>query len=631
MANIMSNAIGSTLRPYLNPHVQPVHRNAYITFFNATSRGCLHTETTHDSLWSSSSYQRRLKALRSQRPVGEDPEAFPSVLYPRIKEPAPAMTRVTVGFKRPSALASAAKPDNKLIHPRMKLPAFHRKYSYLEPGASCLDPDPVTLYGKIKRVRTHGKLIFLDIIHGDVEAQIMLNAGSLVRSGTCSQAQIANRVNIMLTGDYYVPEKVTDAGTMARFPQLDLVLNRKRRDLLRLRHVIESTIDHYLSRQDFTRVTTPILAADTGGAVARPFETQANGFSATPLRLRIAPELALKKLVAADLGPVFEIGPNFRNEGLDATHNPEFSTCEFYLPFADLNTLMTMTEELFSSIQKACDQATHQRLFSLGNFAFRSIPFKRLAFLPTLLDQIRLSVSEFRFPRNLDEESAKELLPLFTQLEIPVPANPTAARLLDSLSSHFLEPMCVEPTFITDYPAIMSPLSKSYLDSETGHIVAARAELFIDGTEYCNMYEEENDPFLQARKFFHQTHGEAADRNAYGYPLDAEEIKKRLTPGQQYFVRVLEMGLPPTGGWGGGIDRLVMLFGGAKKISDVLPFGNLRSVMAMGTSVIKGGDEKAPVGFAGLVNEAIAKMGMKSPAPNANKDEKLTEEMLGRR
>lgn len=143
----MSNAIGSTLRPYLHPHVQPVHRNAYITFFNATSRGCLHTETTHDSLWSSSSYQRRLKALRSQRPVGEDPEAFPSVLYPRIKEPAPAMTRVTVGFKRPSALASSAKPDNKLIHPRMKLPAFNRKYSYLEPGASCLDPDPVTLYG----------------------------------------------------------------------------------------------------------------------------------------------------------------------------------------------------------------------------------------------------------------------------------------------------------------------------------------------------------------------------------------------------------------------------------------------------------------------------------------------------
>jgi lysyl-tRNA synthetase class 2 len=129
-----------------------------------------------------------------------------------------------------------------------------------------------------------------------------------------------------------LPEKVTDVGTMARFPQLDLVLNQKRRDLLRLRHVIESTIHNYLSRQNFTRVNTPILAADTGGAVARPFETQANEFSETPLRLRIAQELALKKLVAADLGPVFELGPNFRNEGTksgqkksyswDSTNNP---------------------------------------------------------------------------------------------------------------------------------------------------------------------------------------------------------------------------------------------------------------------------------------------------------------------
>lgn len=300
--------------------------------------------------------------------------------------------------------------------------------------------------------------------------------------------------------------------------------------------------------------------------------------------------------------------------GLDATHNPEFTTCEFYLPFAGLDTLMAMTEELFSAMQEACDKAVDERLSSLEKFGFQGIPFKRIPFLPTLLDQIRLSVPIFWFPRTLDEESAKDLLPLFSQLHLPIPANPTMARLLDVLSSHLLEPMCVEPTFITEYPAIMSPLSKSYLDQETGHTVAARAELFINGTEYCNMYEEENDPFLQARKFFHQSHGEAADRDAYGYPLGVEDIKKGLTPGQQYFVRVLEMGLPPTGGWGGGIERLVMLFGGAKRISDVLPFGNLRSVIAMGTAVGKGVEEKPVVGFAGLVDDAIAKMGVKSPA-----------------
>jgi lysyl-tRNA synthetase class 2 len=287
-------------------------------------------------------------------------------------------------------------------------------------------------------------------------------------------------------------------------------------------------------------------------------------------------------------------------QGLDATHNPEFTTCEFYLPFASLNTLMAMTEDMFSALQSACNQAISQRLVSLDTpdrplASGTSFPFHRLAFLPTLLDQIRISIPQFRFPQTLNENCAEELLPLFAQLEIPVPANPTTARLLDALSSHFLEPMCIEPTFITEYPAIMSPLSKSYIDPETGHLVAARAELFINGTEYANMYEEENDPFLQARKFFHQSHGEAAGRDAYGHPLDDEDIKKRLSPGQQYFVRVLEMGLPPTGGWGGGIERLVMFFGGAKKIGDVLPFGSLRNVIAMGTAVGKGSEEISTV------------------------------------
>lgn len=143
----MSNALGSTLRPYLHPHIKPVHRHAYIAFFNASSRACLHTETANDSLWSSSSYQRRLKALRSQRPVDENPEAFPAVLYPRIQEPAAVARRVTVGFKRPSGINAGIKPDEKVIRPRLALPDFKKKYSYIEPGANSWDPDMVTLYG----------------------------------------------------------------------------------------------------------------------------------------------------------------------------------------------------------------------------------------------------------------------------------------------------------------------------------------------------------------------------------------------------------------------------------------------------------------------------------------------------
>ena len=137
----------------------------------------------------------------------------------------------------------------------------------------------------------------------------------------------------------------------------------------------------------------------------------------------------------------------------------------------------------------------------------------------------------------------------------------------------------------------MSPLAKSYTDPETGYLLSARAELFIHSTEYVNLYEEENNPFVQARNFLLQFANGKQDvlKNEFDIDLSHEEIKRRLTPGQQYYVRVLEMGLPPTGGWGCGIERLVMLFGGAKRISEVLPFGGLRSVVAMGTSHQKGG------------------------------------------
>jgi hypothetical protein len=143
----MSNVLGGTLKPYLHPHVKPVHRNAYIAFFHASSRTCLNTETRNESLWSSLSYQRRLKALKNQRPVDEDPEAFPSVLYPRIKEPAPELTRVTTGFVRPSNI-SKPTPDHQWIRPRMTFAGFKKKYDYIEPGASCEDPITITLYGK---------------------------------------------------------------------------------------------------------------------------------------------------------------------------------------------------------------------------------------------------------------------------------------------------------------------------------------------------------------------------------------------------------------------------------------------------------------------------------------------------
>jgi lysyl-tRNA synthetase class 2 len=264
---------------------------------------------------------------------------------------------------------------------------------------------------------------------------------------------------------------------------------------------------------------------------------------------------------------------------------------------------MQITQNLLCTIHSACEEPITDRLHSLqGPYkelqaSFQpGTQFNKIPFLPTLMDQINMVAPDFRLPKLLSEDAVPQITLLFEKLKLPLPASPTIARLLDSLASHFIEPLCQEPTFITNHPAIMSPLAKSFVDPDTGHLVSARAEFFVRGTEYINMYEEENDPFLQAQKFLMQTEnegkGQDLDLSRYGNDeiAIAKAVNSRLTPGQRYYIRVLEMGLPPTGGWGCGIDRLVMLFGGAKRINDVLPFGNLRNVIAMGTDG-KGGVE----------------------------------------
>jgi lysyl-tRNA synthetase class 2 len=384
---------------------------------------------------------------------------------------------------------------------------------------------------------------------------------------------------------HQIPEEVTDSQTLATFPQLELVLSDRKKRILKCRHIIESTIQKTFDDLGFTKVSTPVIAADTGGANARPFETTANEFPKHILNLRIAQELDLKKLVAANIGPVYEIGPVFRNEGIDATHNPEFTTCEFYEPYATLAELMKRTESLIRALHSATGQASGMPQMNSNTWTVDQ-PFAVLPFIPTLLGEMRRHISGFRLPSVLDENAAEELKVVFLKLSIPFSEDITISNLLDALAARFIEPLCGKPTFLTDFPAIMSPLAKSFICPDTGHEISARAELFINETEYANMYEEENSPFEQTRKFLAQA-GQSKD----GSPLDLsrpyEELFQLLTPGQRYYVRVLEMGMPPTGGWGCGIDRLTMLFGGAERISDVLPFGTLRSVVAMGSQSSK--------------------------------------------
>jgi lysyl-tRNA synthetase class 2 len=243
--------------------------------------------------------------------------------------------------------------------------------------------------------------------------------------------------------------------------------------------------------------------------------------------------------------------------GLDKTHNPEFTTCEFYLAYANLEDLMSMTEDLLSGM------AAHIRGLNAGtlnpttaNFA---APFRRIDFITGIEEGTGRKLPDLESPEALEQVQS-----IFTDLSLPLPKNPTLPRLLDELCSIYVEPQCIDPTFIINPPECLSPLSKSFIHPTTKQRVAARGELFIEGKEVINTYEEENSPFEQRRKFEDQLRfGKDA-----GEPGDIDES----------YLEALEWGLPSTGGWGCGIDRLCMLFTGAKRIGDVLPFGNLRAV-----------------------------------------------------
>ncbi|KAF2638464.1 class II aaRS and biotin synthetase [Massarina eburnea CBS 473.64] len=366
---------------------------------------------------------------------------------------------------------------------------------------------------------------------------------------------------------HHVPETVESVVTLARNPHVNQLTRKQPGDTLRLRAVIYAHIRKSLVRDGFLEVETPILDAKAGGAIARPFETVANDISKTTIRLRIAPELNLKRLIVGGQDRIFEIGRAFRNEGIDNTHNPEFSTCEFYEVGATLPELMERTEKLINGLNSAVElhrPTSYPSLTKLEDIDFTT-PFKQLRFIPTIEKATGMEIPPLRTEKTLDQ-----LIAMFGKLRIPLPTNPTLPRLLETLAEIYIEPLCTDaPTWITHHPEVLSPLAKSYSDVlSNGQVVAPRAELFIDGREYVNTYEEENSPFEQRKKFLAQLHH---------HPPESESDREI----DESYLEVLEWGMPPTGGWGCGLDRLVMLFACRRRIADVLPFGSLRHVVSL--------------------------------------------------
>jgi lysyl-tRNA synthetase, class II len=302
---------------------------------------------------------------------------------------------------------------------------------------------------------------------------------------------------------------------------------------------------------------------------------------------------------------VFEIGPAFRNEGLDATHNPEFTTCEFYKAFTELEELISMTEQLLAGLAK---MITDLRLnlyrgssLPLPDPEMFTAPFKRIEFIPAIEEGLGEKLPDLAAP-----DAEGKIVELFQKHSLHLPTSTTLPRLLDKLSSIYIEPHCTAPTFIAHHPACMSPLAKSFLCKKTSQLVSARAELFINAREMANMYEEENSPFAQREKFIEQQKWKDGENEGL---LD------------ESYLEALEWGLPPTGGWGCGVDRLVMLFTGASRISDVLSFGSLRNVVNLGTpsSVKEKEKEKVKDGEVGVDKEEEEDSRHPKP-PNKSKD-----------
>ena len=349
-----------------------------------------------------------------------------------------------------------------------------------------------------------------------------------------------------------LPEKwhgLKDKELRYRMRYLDLIANEDVRDTFRKRSQIVSTVRRFFENKGYMEVETPMMQLIPGGAAARPFITHHNALD-LDLFLRIAPELYLKRLIIGGFPKVFELNRNFRNEGVDAQHNPEFSMLEFYEAYADLRDMMTITEELLTELM---DTVVGSREVKYGDYTLNfQTPFKRMTMREAIVQYSDVSMEQLN-----DRES---LLPVAKSLGIEDPEKLVYGKLLNEVFEVVAEPHLIQPTFITEYPIEVSPLTKSMPDDDR---FVDRFELFIAGMELANAYSELNDPDEQLRRFQMQL-GEREKGDDEAQMMD------------QDFLTAMEHGMPPTGGQGIGIDRLVMVLTNSPSIRDVILFPYMR-------------------------------------------------------
>ena len=329
---------------------------------------------------------------------------------------------------------------------------------------------------------------------------------------------------------------------------VDLLVNPGVKDIFLKRSIVIKTMRQVFDEAGYTEVETPILQPIPGGASARPFITHHNSLD-VDLYLRIATELYLKRLIVGGFEGVYEIGKNFRNEGMDKSHNPEFTCMELYVPYKDYNWMMQFTEHLLERICLAVNGTT-ESVVDGQTISFKA-PFRRLPILEAIKEKTGY---------DLDGKSEDEIREICQKLDLEIDETMGKGKLIDELFGAYCEGTYIQPTFITDYPVEMSPLTKKH---RTNPGLTERFELMVNGKELANAYSELNDPIDQEERFQEQLRlSEKGDDEAMF--IDAD------------FLRALQYGMPPTSGIGIGIDRLTMLMTGQTQIQEVLLFPQMR-------------------------------------------------------
>ncbi|NPV86488.1 MAG: lysine--tRNA ligase [Anaerolineae bacterium] len=445
----------------------------------------------------------------------------------------------------------------------------------------------ITLAGRLRSIRPMGKLIFAHIEDGSARLQLFLRvnevgenkleelseyydlgdfieaSGTLFRTRT---GEISLRVNtfrmlakaitpLPAAKDEIVDGKVvrhatlSDPETRYRQRYADLAVNPEVRQIFRTRTAIVRALQEFLDKNDFLEVETPILQPIYGGAAARPFITHHNQLK-QDLYLRISFELYLKRLNVGMFDRVYEIGRDFRNEGVSFKHNPEFTQLEFYMAYADYLKVMELTEQM---IVHVCDKVLGARRFPYGDHVIDvTPPWRRLELRQGILDVTGIDIDQ--------HPTAESLAKTMHAKGMNFNPNYPRGKLIDTLLGDYLEPTLIQPTFLYDYPRDISPLAKAKPGNPA---ITERFEGFIAGMELCNAFTELNDPLDQEARFIEMGNTYAEDDEERN-PIDID------------YLRAMSYGMPPIGGFGMGIDRLTMLLTNQRTIRETILFPHLR-------------------------------------------------------